>query len=403
MKINEFSKKIAIITPTLLIKGGTQHQLLQLALECQKNGDPYEIFTFAYFPSETYPEFSKLKVTSVFTLSPNSFLVRTLRYMKADLQLFFLFLSFLLEFKFLQLFYKKEFDVLNPHDWFGSWIAVDVKRKFKLPSKIVTMLNDMPPFAYDKHYIRKNMLQALDANKQQDVDTIVVLDRNMENRALAYYGKTSKIELVRSGIEINTFLNFKVNRRNVRDSLGVRDDEFLFVCASVPAPNRRFEDAIISMKSIPFKSKLLIIGDLEFSKKYGNYLRSLVSDLQLEDKVLFISKFLPSQERNAYIASADSYIFPNENQTWGLGVIEAMALGVPCIVSNGAGVHEVLTHEVNALIYAVSNREELIICMNKIRNLKALRHTLTTNAKHLVANNYSWKKYKDSLYSIFFP
>jgi len=402
MKNKKLVRKIAIITPTLLIKGGTQNQLVNFALECKKDGDICEIFTFAYFPTETYNAFDQVKVNSVILLTSGSFLVRILRYLKIDLQSFFLYFSFFFESKFLNLLSNKKFDVLNPHDWFGTWIAVDAKRKFSLDSSIITMLNDVPSFFSSKHGIKSYLSKIIDANKQSDVDSIMVLDNKMRSKVLQYYGSGHKIELVRSGIEIDRYKNLQFPKQHIRQSLGVAYSDFLFTCASVPSPHRRFEDVILSLKDISPTAKLLIIGDFKLSKKYGDSLKRLVYKLQLENRVHFISKFLPSEQRAGYIASSDTYIFPNENQTWGLGVIEAMSLGVPCIVSNGAGVHEVLTSEDNALIYNVSKTAELTLCMKQIMNQKILRNKLISNGKCFVVDNYSWSKYKDSVYSIFF-
>jgi len=40
--------------------------------------------------------------------------------------------------------------------------------------------------------------------------------------------------------------------------------------------------------------------------------------------------------------------------------------------------------------------------MKQIMNQKILRNKLISNGKSFVVDNYSWSKYKDSVYSIFF-
>jgi len=374
---------------------------MNLAKEIEKSNGSYEIFTFAYFPSETYDEFKKLKVNAVFNLSKDDLLAKILRFLNINLGSFYLYLAFLLKFKFINQFKNKNFDILNPHDWFSTWIAVDVKNKYLNNSKMVVMLNDMPPCAVKKRTFKNFIEYQKDKKIHRHIDSIMVLDGIMRRKAQSYY-KNVKINVVRSGIDLEKYKNFIFDRAKYRAKLNINEDAKLFVCASVPNPRRRFEDVIKALNQINNKKlKLLIIGDLSHNPKYGEKLKNLVKTFGLEERVTFVSKFLPFDERGSYIASSDVFIFPNEEQTWGLAVIEAMALGVPCIVSNGAGVHEVLTDGENALIYEVGNIIELKEKMIHILQNKKAYNRIKRNGQNLVFENFSWEKYKNQVYSVF--
>jgi glycosyltransferase involved in cell wall biosynthesis len=65
-------------------------------------------------------------------------------------------------------------------------------------------------------------------------------------------------------------------------------------------------------------------------------LKSLVSELGLEDAVLFLGPISEEELQSLYEGAA-VYVYPAPEEDFGMGVIESMAKGVPVVAWNQAG------------------------------------------------------------------
>lgn len=106
-----------------------------------------------------------------------------------------------------------------------------------------------------------------------------------------------------------------------------------------------------------FPDAHLYIGGKDYSitpwwkqSSYGRYLVNLIHELKLEDNVSFTGVLSAEEMKQRYLKS-NIFISPSviENSPNSLG--EAMLLGVPCISSRVGGVHNMLTHGEEGLLY----------------------------------------------------
>ncbi|MNQ90119.1 putative glycosyltransferase EpsD [compost metagenome] len=92
---------------------------------------------------------------------------------------------------------------------------------------------------------------------------------------------------------------------------------------------------------------------------YGNELKQLVKELQLENKISFLGKHT---DVRPLLAQADLYVIPtlNEGRKEGMpmALVEAMAMGIPVLGSNISGINFVLK-DFPELLFEASNAEGL--------------------------------------------
>ena len=76
----------------------------------------------------------------------------------------------------------------------------------------------------------------------------------------------------------------------------------------------------------------------EHNEGYVNILSDLINKLEIEDRVVIISDY-DASHIPLYYGMADVFVSPSDNiqETFGLSVIEAMASGLPVIVSDWDG------------------------------------------------------------------
>jgi len=97
--------------------------------------------------------------------------------------------------------------------------------------------------------------------------------------------------------------------------------------------------------------RLLVVGD-------GAYCEEM-KDICDGYPVTFTGE-LHGEELAEAFASADLFVFPSTTDTFGRVILEAMASGIPCIVSDVGGPKENIVHGVTGLV--VSGDNEAALC-----------------------------------------
>ncbi|HUQ80921.1 MAG TPA: glycosyltransferase family 4 protein [Gemmatimonadaceae bacterium] len=125
-------------------------------------------------------------------------------------------------------------------------------------------------------------------------------------------------------------------RARVRAQLGVSDDAVVFASSAKLIERKRpFDllDAVADLRHRGIDAHALFIGDgAERAAIEHRATRSGIED------AVCIAGFVNQQELPAWYAAADALVLPSDGrETWGLVVNEAMAAGLPVVVSDAAG------------------------------------------------------------------
>lgn len=399
--------KIGLIIEQLRNTGGA-YQACYLAQELQNKGHEVTVYTVNNKIEELEPFLIKdLNIKSCNYRNsigdkPHSSVVGLL---------FYYFYIFKLTYLLTKLLIVENIDVLNPHEWPMQWPCSIIKIIKKTP--VVWVCNDIWHTSDHKIYKEKRLvfkyahlifLQWVDKFFTYFIDEIVVLDNRIKNIVDGYYKRHSLI--VRSGINLDIFKSAK-SKKKARTELNLSNNEFIFLCLQVFYPHRRFEDAILAFKEIIRNKhndkniKLYIVGSDRYSKNYASFLNKLIKKESLGEWIVMKTDFLRQEALIDYLSSADVFILPNVEQTWGLIVIEAMALQKACIVSDGAGVHEIIRDGINGFIYRAKNIQELSKQMDKLLTNEILRTNIGKRAQEYINNNFSWNKYATNMEKVF--
>ena len=163
----------------------------------------------------------------------------------------------------------------------------------------------------------------------------------------------------------------------------------------------------------PEQTVLLLIGNDWRNKGLPALLAAMArcSDLQLrllvagqDDQAAFRARaaitgleerveFCPSEDARSFYAAADVLVAPSLEDSFNLPVLEAMACGLPCIVSTKAGMSEWLTHGFNALLLRdPEDAGEIAEAIRVVAGSAQLRETLAENAI-ATAKKFSWDEH----------
>jgi len=375
---------IGLIIHELRVEGGGERLCVCLAEALLQRGHDVVIYTSAYDRSACFPEVCK-----------------TLRIKEIGRGVFPwirrpLFIRGYLDMLRMAKRVDKGHDIWNPHHWPAQWGAAWLKRR--LGGHVAWNCNDVPDFiqkARDRQSLKELFLAPLywlyylyDRRQNCAIDRTLLLSywAESEYRAL-YAGETT---VVRCGMDPALFTPGG-QRTHIRSRFHYSDEDFVLLWLGIFMPHRRLEDAIEALSRLSarnIKVQLLLAGS---NRKYPEYVKSLIKlthTLGVQDQVIFADKVADEEIRDFYCA-CDAFIFPNDRQTWGLTVLEAMSCGRPVLVSRGAGVHEVLRDGETALIFSPRAPAELAEKVETLIDNPRLREEIAQNGMNC-AHKYSW-------------
>jgi len=378
---------IALIMHELLVEGGGERQCVSLARALALRGHQITVYTSAYDRSNCFPEICKdLKIVEI---GRGRFpRLRKIRFLRGYLDM-----------KRLASAVSRRHEIWNPHHWPAQWGAVWLKRK--LGGAVVWMCNDVPNL-HEKAQQRRSigmipaavhrLYYAYDRTQNRRVDLTLFLSNWAEKEFKAIYSGPTRV--VRSGADPSRFAQGG-DRQKIRDRFGCSSDDFVLMWLGIFMPHRRLQDAIEAvsrLKSQGIPVRLLLAGSDRSFPEYFNSLKARSAQLDVSEQVTFAGK-VADEEIGDFYSACDAFVFPNENQTWGLAVLEAMACGCPVLVSRGAAVHEVLTEGENALLFPPRNPEALAARIQELIAQPALRGRIAQQGMSLVRTKFTWEQF----------
>lgn len=385
--------KIAIVLWDLNIKGGTQRQALELALNLQNIGHQVDVFCYYYDIEKCYQNIcNKLNIYYVSKNRPT----RDKR-IKRIISIF----TPSKRVKELQEVIEKRninYDVINLHDYNVHTLSQIINHK-----NIIWMMNDIPAqFFINKVKYFKSIFYLINkiALKKitKRIRKIIVLDYRVKGILKHKYSIES--EVIRSGIDLNMYSDLikHISKDFYQKNIKI-------FCSGIFFPHRRFEDVVEAITMLKKESSninftVTINGNNRRDPNYFNFIRNLVTEKHLEGIITIETGISERELKNQYLES-HIFIFPNHEQTWGLSVFEASLAKCACIVSKTAGAHEVLTNGQDALFVEPKSPAEIAKKIKKLNENREYMKKIAQNGNNFVLNNISWQKYAANMLEIF--
>jgi UDP-glucose:(heptosyl)LPS alpha-1,3-glucosyltransferase len=174
-------------------------------------------------------------------------------------------------------------------------------------------------------------------------------------------------------------------RDHSRGQLGLSGSTLCLLLVGNGWKNKGLEALLEALSSLQFADwRLLVVGQ-DDPLPY----RKAIANLGLDQQVSFLP---PRPDVEFYYAAADIYVSPSLEDSFGLPPLEAMACGLPVIVSSRSGVSELVTDGVDGLV--LKDPRDVASLAGMISNLlnnPALRSTLGENAAR-TARQHTWER-----------
>jgi glycosyltransferase involved in cell wall biosynthesis len=176
--------------------------------------------------------------------------------------------------------------------------------------------------------------------------TICVSDAVRESLVRDYRFPPDRTLTIHNGVSLSEFVPSESDGFAVRSRLGLRPEEFVLVCIARLTEHKGIDillQAVAWVLRDGIPCKCIIVGDGPLKDQ----LLEQVRELGLRSHV-FIEGF--QKDVRPYLHASSAFILTSHIEGFPLSILEAMACGLPCIVTDVGGNAEAITHQVHGLI-----------------------------------------------------
>jgi UDP-glucose:(heptosyl)LPS alpha-1,3-glucosyltransferase len=225
---------------------------------------------------------------------------------------------------------------------------------------------------------------------------------NLVKKELSKYYAISedRVSVVHPGVSIERFsrLNAMTCRERIRARHGLSASDVVICFVGMNFEIKCLDltlQAIAGMKQDGFSPplpKLLVVGKGDA----GPYLK-MAEDLGISDLIVFAGV---TDEVEAYYLASELFVMPSRMDTFGLAVLEAMAAGLPVVISANVGAADLVTHGDSGFVLPQNpSARDMTASLIRLMN-PDLRRSMGETARQ-IAGNHDWDKVADKMAEIY--
>jgi UDP-glucose:(heptosyl)LPS alpha-1,3-glucosyltransferase len=225
---------------------------------------------------------------------------------------------------------------------------------------------------------------------------LVLLAQKTASDLTKLYGRRNRMHVLYPGLDHSSFNpdRHAALREDARTQLELPGDRIAVLMVGNDWRQKGIRvllDAMTKLRDLPVD--LLLVGE-EGPQPF----LPMVNERNLNGRVRFLP---PRKDIEFYYAAADMYAGPSLEDTGPLPPVEAMACGVPAILSASCGTSEIITDGVNGLILDdPTDAASLAAMIRRLCEDRAFREQLGQNAA-AEAREFTWESNGQQLAAIF--
>lgn len=369
--------KVLQVIPSLSPRlGGPTHVALELTRSLQDLGIDVQILTTDDDSNELLPV-SLNKITTYHNL-PVTFLSRTLRAKE------FIYTRALSKWCRQNL---NSFDLIHTHYLFShlpSWTA-SAARRANIPY-IMRPLGQLTPWALSQSATKKQIYASLIERRNLNQAAAVHCTSSEEAINVRDFGISTPSITLPLGVTPPQPIKDAKEKLHKTYNISSETPVLLFLSRlhHKKQPELLLKAASQLIKQKPYHVILAGTGDPQYYKQ----LETLSHELGISHAVSFTG-FVTGHDKNLLLQGSDAFVLPSHSENFGIAVAEALASGLPVVITPGIQISTEIK-AANAGLIAEPNVAAIATAINKIITNPELSAKLRENGLNLARNRYSW-------------
>ena len=210
---------------------------------------------------------------------------------------------------------------------------------------------------------------------------------------------TTESRCIYNGIALDRFMLRSERRSNLEGFDGVGAGGIVVGTVAQLRPEKNLRELIRAVANLVRKGQaveLVIVGD----GPERDALEALVRAEEIGDRVVFAGQ---TADVYSYLREMDVFVLPSTYETFSNAALEAMASGVPVVLSRVGGSVEMVTHGVEGFLYTPGVTEDLVQALSTLLRDPELRREMGRRARDRVERDFSWDRMVDEYECLFSP
>ncbi len=253
---------------------------------------------------------------------------------------------------------------------------------------------------YTNHFVRANDTITRISNRWMDKrqDQIIAVCNRGKEQLIENGWSGDGIQVVFNAVDMSTWAGSRADS-TMRAEFGIPEENLVMLCASRFAHDKGHAYLVDSLKrlteitNVPFTMVLAGDGPLLDQTKQQ------VKDLDLEDKIIFAG--FRKDIKNLYKGS-DVYVNSSEHEALSFLIVEAMAAGLPVIVTDMGGNRDVVPPEAeHGALVIYNDPESMAQAMKKMLEDDGYRASCAAQALNVVAEKFEVGKMCQATWNVY--
>lgn len=218
---------------------------------------------------------------------------------------------------------------------------------------------------------------------------VIAVSDYVRQKALRFSVDPDRIHVVRDEVDVSLFRPGVLDRSTIREKYRIPLDAKVILVIARYEPNKRHDLVLESFRRITNRlpnTWLVLVGETYWESRYYDLTLTQIESSGLNANVIRVP--FMTDIREAHIV-ADVLVLPSEREGLGRCVVEAMAIGLPVVVTNSSGTCELVTNNVNGLVAPYGDSNALSDAIHTILTNTDLARQLAAAARLLAIKKFS--------------
>lgn len=292
---------------------------------------------------------------------------------------------------------KLSYDLISAHYYSSGLIGLEIKRKLKIPLFLtfhtLALMKNLVARTEDEKEDLTRIKAELSLVKKTD-KIIATSESDLEYIHNLYGAPLKKIALLSPGVNLKLFK--PMNKLTAKEVIKANPDHKIILFVGRIEPLKGLDVLLYAIKILAQRNPKLrfclwIVG----STRSEEVIR--LNELKMLLGIHAYVKFVGQKNRAQlpyYYNAAEVVVMPSQYESFGMAALEAMACGIPVIITDVTGISNILGKKHHPLLTSASNP---ILLAKKIKNLLSnkIEHQQMSEEVLKKVQNLGWDKVAD--------
>ncbi|BAY36695.1 hypothetical protein NIES2111_10260 [Nostoc sp. NIES-2111] len=290
-----------------------------------------------------------------------------------------------------------QYDLLHVHAIFSypSTIAMTIARLQRVPY-IVRPLGQLCEWSLQQSYQKKQLYLKLIERANINYSKCIHFTSEQEQQEAAPLKLRSPSFVVPHGLYIPHLIPDA--RQRLRQQLNLPDDEPIILFLSRLHPKKGLDyliPALGKLSNYRFTFVIAGSGDADYESK----IKSLVITHNLQNRTHFRG-FVKGENKDSLLQGSDLFVLTSYSENFGVAVVEALAAGIPAIITPGVALANMVTQEKLGYV-AEFDVTAIATSIKQALDTPQEAKARGDRARKFISENYTWDCIASKLISVY--